>query len=376
MMGRLCYLLLLLVSGGVCLFWGSRWLLVLVLALVLLPLGSVLLQLIRRRGLRLELSAPSDLERDARGSVVLTLHNPGILPVGHGVCRLRMTNLLTGGQEQLAVPVFAPGRGSHSVSLDFSSRHCGRVALQSEKLYLYDPFGVAGVSCGVSAAAQITVQPACFPQTILISADANCPDDSEVYSAEKPGYDLSEVWQLREYQPGDSPRQIHWKLSGKLDRLVVRDPSLPVRRSVLVFWERTQTATPEETDAQADAVISVCQTLLEDGLSFTVAWNDGESGGCVLQELRSLDDLAALLPRLLAAGETEGASGAELLLRSCGEAVISHILYITGPVAREALQLGQLGRLTVLSCRPETEAQGALIFDPEHYREQLAELEL
>ena len=92
-------------------------------------------------------------------------------------------------------------------------------------------------------------------QSVYVSPDANCPDDSENYAPDRTGYDLAEVYALREYAPGDSLRQMHWKLSSKLDKLVVREPSLPVRRSVLVFWERTQTAAPEQSDAQADVVI-------------------------------------------------------------------------------------------------------------------------
>ena len=95
------------------------------------------------------------------------------------------------------------------------------------------------VSLSVAA---MTVQPKGFVQSVYVSPDANCPDDSENYAPDRTGYDLAEVYALREYAPGDSLRQMHWKLSSKLDKLVVREPSLPVRRSVLVFWERTQTA--------------------------------------------------------------------------------------------------------------------------------------
>lgn len=177
-----------------------------------------------------------------------------------------------------------------------------------------------------------------------------------------------------EYRPGDSLRQMHWKLSGKLDRLVIREASLPVRRSVLLFWERTQKAVPEETDAQADVVVTFCRSLLEAGVQFTIAWNDATEQRCVSQQIRSMDELIGLLPRLLSARENEGLSGAELFLRSSGEAVLSHILYITGRVPEQAYLLGQFGRLTVLSCGAS--GDGAICFDCEHYAEQLAELEI
>lgn len=84
---------------------------------------------------------------------------------------------------------------------------------------------------------------------------------------------------------------MHWKLSSKLDKLVVREPSLPVRRSVLVFWERTQTAAPEQSDAQADVVVTACRSLLESGVQFTVCWNDAQEQQCVSQPVRSVDEL-------------------------------------------------------------------------------------
>ena len=250
----------------------------------------------------------------------------------------------------------------------------GRIAIEAACCRIYDPFGLIGIRLKQTVLAQTTVQPKGFAQTIFISPDANCPDDSESYAPDRAGYDLSEVYQLREYRPGDSLRQMHWKLSGKLDRLVIREASLPVRRSVLLFWERAQKAVPEGTDAQADVVVTFCRSLLEAGVQFTIAWNDATEQRCVSQQIRSMDELIGLLPRLLSARENEGLSGAELFLRSSGEAVLSHILYITGRVPEQAYLLGQFGRLTVLSCGAS--GDGAICFDCEHYAEQLAELEI
>ena len=227
------------------------------------------------------------------------------------------------------------------------------------------------VSLSVAA---MTVQPKGFVQSVYVSPDANCPDDSENYAPDRTGYDLAEVYALREYAPGDSLRQMHWKLSSKLDKLVVREPSLPVRRSVLVFWERTQTASPEQSDAQADVVITACRSLLESGVQFTVCWNDAAEQQCVSQPVRSVDELTGLLPRLLSAGTAQGESGAALFSRSSGEAVLSHILYITGRVPEDAAELGRFGRLTILSCGAD--APEAIAFDAEHYAEQLSELEI
>ena len=141
-----------------------------------------------------------------------------------------------------------------------------------------------------------------------------------------------------------------------------------------MFWERTQTAAPEQSDAQADVVITACRSLLESGVQFTVCWNDAQEQQCVSQPVRSVDELTGLLPRLLSAGTAQGESGAALFSRSSGEAVLSHILYITGCVPEDAAELGRFGRLTILSCGAD--APEAIAFDAEHYAEQLSELEI
>ena len=300
--------------------------------------------------------------------------NKTALPLGLIHVRLRLSNLLTGQSELRSCRLSARPRRTETAEYDLASAHCGRIAIEAACCRIYDPFGLIGIRLKQTVLAQTTVQPKGFAQTIFISPDANCPDDSESYAPDRAGYDLSEVYQLREYRPGDSLRQMHWKLSGKLDRLVIREASLPVRRSVLLFWERTQKAVPEGTDAQADVVVTFCRSLLEAGVQFTIAWNDATEQRCVSQQIRSMDELIGLLPRLLSARENEGLSGAELFLRSSGEAVLSHILYITGRVPEQAYLLGQFGRLTVLSCGAS--GDGAICFDCEHYAEQLAELEI
>lgn len=82
-------------------------------------------------------------------------------------------------------------------------------------------------------------------------------------------------------------------------------------------------------------MVTFCRSLLKAGVQFTIAWNDATE-----QRWREPADpqhgrADRLLPRLLSAREDEGLSGAELFLRSSGEAVLSHILYITGRVPEQ-----------------------------------------
>ena len=145
-------------------------------------------------------------------------------------------------------------------------------------------------------------------------------DDSDSYSQERPGYDFADTFQLREYVPGDSAKQIHWKLSSKLNRLVVRDPGLPLERSVLLLWERrAECETPRQASAMAELVVSLARELLRQGVRCQAAWNDAAGQDCALYELEDETALYDMLPKLLSAAASRGLeSAAELYLRQYG----------------------------------------------------------
>ena len=255
--------------------------------------------------------------------------------------------------------------------------YCGRIRISVEQVKLYDCFGLIGVPCRCSAEAHMTVQPDTFPIRVNLIPNPDSQEDSDSYSQERPGADLTETFQIREYVSGDSMRQIHWKLSGKFDRLIVRDPALPITRNVLVFWERTgQSGSVKRIDAQAETVVSACRSLSDSGVQFTLGWNDTDSNVCVLHEICGMEDLVGVIPRLLcAAGRKDGVGGASLLVQTRPDALCGHMVYIGEEPCADVLQMQRLGHVTALLCG-ESPLEGSIPFDVGRYREQLGEIDI
>lgn len=350
--------------------FGSGAPLALAMAMFLLPLVSIPLNLYLRKNIRFKLTAEPNLPKRAVGYVNLELENLTCLPV-NPVFTLTVRNLLNGTvcREKLCFT------GEHMTS-QIKSDYCGRLRVTVEKAKLYDCFGLIGIPLNCRETCHITVQPDGFETNISLADSMAGLAESEQYSQYRPGSDMTETFQLREYVPGDSPRQIHWKLSGKLDRLIVRDPGLPIIQDVLLFWERTA---PEETsrsiDAQAEVIVSIARACLQQNVQFRLGWNDTEENRCILHEIRELDDLIAILPRLLsAAGSRECDSGAALLLQTWPEAICSHMVYVASTPAPEVLDWNGYGHLTVLAASDGYEA--AVRFDETNYPTQLAVLVL
>ena len=359
---------------------GSFLSLALLAALAGVPLLAAAVHLILRSRVKLRLSAPVNAAKGAQLTVQITAENPTALPLPAIGVRVEIENLLTGEKQTVFRRTGACPHRSGSAEIALSSRFCGRVRARAVSVRLYDCFWLLPVLCKAAASAAVTVQPDVFPMEVSILADTNCPDESEVYSQEKPGADMTETFQIRDYREGDSIRQIHWKLSSKFDRLISRDPSLPVTRSVLLLWERKcEKTSPAEQDAQAQSLVSLCRALLDQGAQFNISWSE-DGAGCVIQEIRDMGDLIGLLPRLLSAAPYAGGlSCAEALCRAAGEGVLSHIVYIAGTVPPEAAQLRSLGRVTALV----SGAQDALpedipvyAFDENNCASQLMQLDI
>ena len=307
---------------------------------------------------------PVNLKKNTEGVLELTVQNPSPFPICLCACRIRLENQLNGEVQSMTLSCGVWPKRSQTVRATFGSPFCGRIRLTVDAVRLYDCFGLIGVKAKTDLHAVAVVQPDTFPQNLLLSPSAARVEEAEDYSTERPGSDLSEIFQIRDYVPGDSPRQVHWKLSQKYGKLIVKDASLPITRSAALFWERTEEhPTASRTDAEAEIVVSLCRNLLSQSVQFTLCWN--ENGQLVRHLVRDLDELIALLPRLLTAKPEPGLSGAQLLLQTVPAGAYSHLIYVSGELAAP-VELSALGHLTALVCGTD--------FNEADYQTQLSEL--
>lgn len=378
---RICYAALCAVLAGVLIVSGSGISLALLIACIgILPV-QLAVNLHCRKHLRLSISAPVNTEKDRQIAIRISLENESRFPIPAAACRVRLTNQLTGAQETVTRRASVAPRGRSEIELWLSSDCCGRIRAETAAVRLYDCFWLIPVRCGLSAHGSVTVQPQTFPMSVLVRANINCPDESEMYSQEKAGHDLTEVFQLRDYREGDSIRQIHWKLSTKYDRLISRDPSLPVTRSVLLFWERrVQSISRIRQDAQAEVLVSFCRALLAMDVQFTIAWNEA-AGRCILHPVRELDDLVALLPRIFSATAfIGGPDGAELYCGTERAHAFAHIVYLGEAVSPVLNRISPYGFTTALVCGSAVERapDGIAVhaFEAASCAEALMELEI
>lgn len=359
------------------LYFGNSLALGLSLVLILIPIGSVLINLYVKNHISIGFTTQTSVRKRENGNVLLTIENHAMIPVFKVRFRIQTENQLNRETENQDIFTWIPAKKTRRISLNTGSVYCGRICCKVPYIMLYDCFGVIGIRKKIDSVGYMTVLPDTFEMNLSLVPTPGSIEESELYSQVSPGYDLTEIFQIREYVPGDSPRQIHWKLSSKFDKLIVKDPALPITRNVLVFWERTgESGDYALIDAQAETLVSICRNLLEQSVQFIVGWNDTKLNQCVMQKIHDMDELIGILPRILrASGSKDGISGAELLLQTSQNALGKHIVYLAEEPQSNVLELQQYGHVSMLLCG-KTELEGALMFDAKHYQEQLGEIEL
>ncbi len=190
------------------------------------------------------------------------------------------------GEKPERLKLCFPLRGNNTARITFYIRTdcCGTVQVAVQKLRVMDYLCLFSARLPIPENTHsVTVLPKRLQLTVENSAAPAYCEDSEVY-AEGSGDDPSEICSLREYAEGDPVSRIHWKLSSKLDRTMLREFGMPVQKSVLLTVEHVPPAEMRSLEAMrhAEAVLSLAYSIacvqLESGIPFTILWQSPTAG--------------------------------------------------------------------------------------------------
>ena len=173
------------------------------------------------------------------------------------------------------------------------------------------------------------------------------------YSGSRPGDDPGETYDIREYRSGDSIRQIHWKLSGKLDDIMIREKSFPVDDTVLILAEAFQAdRDPQRAETVAEVFSAVLQSFMEKKISCQAGVYDHSTGKFRLEKIRTEEDRENILYRFLRYGsDAKTPVTVREYLKDPGIQNFANYVYITGdPQDKEAELLAAKGEVTIVGC--------------------------
>lgn len=157
---------------------------------------------------------------------------------------------------------------SLQMALELPTNHCGAVTCAVDRGRVYDYLGLFRLPRRWNCQTELLVLPCPQPPEQLPSLA-----QLQVLSYRpKPGGGFAEVHELRDYRPGDSPREIHWKLTAKVDHPIVREAQVPNQGPVVLTLDLS--GSPGELDSCLDQTCWLAQWLLAHG---TAMWSAGSA---------------------------------------------------------------------------------------------------
>lgn len=154
--------------------------------------------------------------------VIFSIQNKSML------CTLRGTWIFTAGnafystsdRHTLLLPV--PPHGDKQFRMTVTVTELGRVVFACREFILSDLLGIFMVHTACSMECSLYVLPRQDDAALGQLPDAYS-GTAELSESRQKGSDYSEITDIRTYQPGDRPRDIHWKLSARQPELMVKE---------------------------------------------------------------------------------------------------------------------------------------------------------
>jgi uncharacterized protein (DUF58 family) len=294
--------------------------------------------------------------------VTFTLQRKNRLPLGIVSLDAVLSNILFGDQVPLSI-TFQPGEEkTMEFEYPLQTKDCGVVRIRASSMACYDLLGLFCWHRPVDVQGELRV----YPQELTLHLELEHRPETKnfgtMYDPYKKGQDVSEVAGLRDYVQGDAIHSIHWKLSSKMDKTIVREFGNPTDYNTLILYELTHSDGKRAVShARNNAVLaltaSLGYSLLELGLEHEVG-RVYEHRLCTTS-VRDVQDHEQMVDELLyvpVSQEENGTDTAFVFLRGNASTAYTKIIYITPVYEEQAMrQLAQGANLVVLHVVEGTE---------------------
>ena len=165
-------------------------------------------------------------------------------------------------------------KGEETVWLIFDTIYCGTVEISIDSIKVYDFLGIFYRKVRWSRKAQVKVMPVFELMPLEITRRTReFQADAQEFSQEKRGDDPSEIYQVREYREKDSLKDIHWKLSAREEKLMIKERSFPLGCVVLIYIDYRQgVQSAEGFSKMLETAASLSITLMSEKCIHMAAW--------------------------------------------------------------------------------------------------------
>ena len=178
---------------------------------------------------------------------------------------------------------------------------------------------------------------------VLRKKSSSIENDGVIYDKYRKGNDKTEIFDLRDYEKGDDRRSIHWKLSSKLNKTVVREFSRPNNYKTMILCDLALKFNKNEIgyEAVSDNIAiatSISMDMTKKGIEHSVCLL-GENVSQVV-EISGMGDEVRLKNGILSVPLSKKEFNTVLFfINMIGNFNVSRLIYVTNNYDRESIKI-------------------------------------
>ena len=259
---------------------------------ILVPVPLILLAAVTVRMIHMDISpVTSAAEKGKPVQIMLTVENRSPFPVTYGVAEVFCWNEFRIDMVYQKIFIQAAGRSKTEFICEWSSSHCGKLIFEVKSLKIQDYIHLLTFLCPIEKSASAAVLPVPYPVEIPPENRSMIQEDGETFDRFRSGDDPSEVFDIREYRPGDRMSRIHWKMTAKEENLMVKEFSRPLAGEGVLYldlYDPKADGLWNSADDYLELLLSFCLAFLEANRNVRAVWK--EQGGDSLRVLGIEDE--------------------------------------------------------------------------------------
>lgn len=199
------------------------------------------------------------ITRDSGEEIFIRIQKSAFFPTG----AVQIKGNING--RKYVTNVYLKGNCQGKVNFPVDVSQYGIYTIKADKIILYDMMRLFHKRLDRGREISVIVVPKVYPVTVPWDYEENLYEaESDRYSEKEPGDDPSQIFDIRDYQDGDRISRIHWKLSMKLNRVMVKEYSKQLPDGVDFYVDI------EHGKACMDVLFSLGLFFIEQGLAVRI----------------------------------------------------------------------------------------------------------
>lgn len=186
------------------------------------------------------------------------------------------------------------GHETKNKVLYIEAETAGFCRIHLDKIMYYDLLHLFSSSKKCRQSVSVLVLPQIYPVAMEIRSSFRYHgEESGLYYDEEEGNDPSEILEIREYRPGDRMQKIHWKLSQRIDTLMVKEYSEPIGFAVVFLLD-----TADFYEAYLETFMSISMEMCYEKCLHYICYTD-DQGVLIRKPVVKEENLYLILQSLM-----------------------------------------------------------------------------